>query len=621
MKNLLLFILTLITLQTKAQGTYDIYFPQSDRQTKCSYFSEVFRKKPKEVKFGIKTEGENLYFEVNDKQWFDLLFKKTGDGIAVDVVSKKRYSCDVPVQPSQIRGELLPPVYAVQLKKKLKKTADNRYRVLVGKTPTSLKNDELEFNILFLNNRALCKYYSIYNLESYPWDLLDMGAYLDSLTYKNQKITTITDKTVTKYKTLNFTIPFEKNKSEYKPEDIRPMYDSLRLTDFNIKKINIKAYASVEGSLERNITLQEQRANSIANSLQSFQKPNIETTISSSENWVEFLNDITNTEFENLIPLSKKEVKSKLVGAYSKKLEPILENHRKALVKLTLERKDKYKKLTVEELIPRFNAAIESDNLEEANIIQNSIFKRLREKYTPEALTQMNIPKQKKYITLLTKNSMIKYLINIAQMRIVRDELLKLQKLDPNNKRITYNLAVLKFILWKNRVETVNKEKFKKEIIALKSVGISQKLIDRMLVNFHIIKAQDDLQKRAYDEKDESVEFIAETYENFPLSNYDYLSLAQFLTYYSNVNYAIDVLENKVKEISVDENLLFYYLNLTLTNRDLTKTANYKTTLLNAINMNPERFCKIFNSTLNDGLTFQLLENIDLRVLYCENCN
>ncbi|WP_075341469.1 OmpA family protein [Tenacibaculum agarivorans] len=622
MKKITILLLLCIGIQavTAQQKTYGIYFPKRDRQTKCNYFLQAFQQKPKEIRFGIKTEGNNLYFEINDKRWLDQLFKKTGDGIAVDVVSKKRYSCNQLVADTQIRGTLLPPVYAMQLKRKLKKARQNNYRVWVGKIPENLKEEDLEFNILFLQNKSLCQYYNIYNLQAYAWDLLDMGVYLDSLTYKNQKITTVQEKIVTKYKTLKFTIPFEKNKAEYKPEDIKPMYDSLRLTNFNIKTIEIKAYASVEGSVERNIKLQEQRATSIANSLQSFQQPSIATTVSSSENWVEFLNDIKNTSFATLIPLSKKETKAKLVGSLAQQIEPILKHHRKAVVTLSLEKKDKYKKLTVEELVNRFNTAIQSDDIAEATAIQNSILAKVRETLSPDALTQMNIPKQKKYITLLTKNSMVKYLMNISQTLIVQNELLALEKLDPKNKRIQYNLAVLKFIIWRNKAGKINKEKFKKEIIALKNVGIPQVLIDRMLVNYHIIKAQEDLQSRKYDEKDESVEFILDTYENFPLSNYDYLSLAQFLTYYSNIYDAIEVLEDKVKEITVDEDLLFYYLNLTLTNRDLVKTAAYKTTVLNAINMNPKRFCAIFNPSLEGGVTFQLLENIELRVLYCESC-
>lgn len=622
MKKTVVFLLLLVTLKSIGQqNTYGIYFPQADRQTTCNYFLQAFKQKPKEVRFSIKREGSNLFFEINDKRWFDLLFKKTGDGIAVDVIAKKRYDCSKVVQPSQIRGTLLPPVYAMQLKKKLKKTPRNSYRVLVGKIPEKLISEELEFNILFLHNKALCQYYNIYNLQAYNWDLLDMGVFLDSLTYKNKKVATVNENAITKYKTLKFTIPFEKNKSEYKPEDMKPMYDSLRLTDFTIKKIDINAYASVEGSVERNITLQEQRANSIVSSLQSFQKPSILTTISTSENWVEFLNDIKNTSFSNLGTLSKKEVKGQLVGNYGNQLESILKNHRKAVITLALEKKDKYKTLKVEELVPLFNKALANDNLEEANGIQNSILNKLQANGSVQSLTQMRIPKQKKYINLLAKNAIAKYLINVSQTLIAENELLQLEKLAPKNMQIKYNLMVLKFFIWKNKARSIDRKVFKKEILALKDVGISKILIDRMLVNFHILKAQEDLKSRKYDEKDESLEFIIDTYEELPLSNYDYLSLAQYLTYYSNIYDAIDLLEGKVKEIIVDEDLLFYYLNLTLTNTSLTKTTAYKTTLLNAVNMNRKRFCAIFKPALEGGVTFQLLENIELRATYCESCN
>ena len=82
-----------------------------------------------------------------------------------------------------------------------------------------------------------------------------------------------------------------------------------------------------------------------------------------------------------------------------------------------------------------------------------------------------------------------------------------------------------------------------------------------MLVNFHIIMAEKNMRARKYEAKDTSVEFIIDTYEGFNLSNYDYLSLAQFLTYYANTDEAIELLYDKVKTITVDEDLLFYYLN------------------------------------------------------------
>lgn len=616
-------ILTFLNFQeSTCQEIKGVNFPKTgyEQAQKCQYFQQLFQQKPKEVRFSIKNEGNKLFFETNNKQWFDRLFKNSGDGIAVDLVAKSRYACENEVDKIQIRGELMNAIYAQKLKRGLKKKGTNRYQALVGTVPENMQGQELEYNILFLSNKTLCQYFTTFNLESYPWELLDMGIYLDSLSYKDKRIKD-KDGFVTKYKTLKFTIPFEKNKSEYSPDDIKPMYDSLRLTDYNIKKIDINAYSSVEGSLSRNLKLQEQRASSIANSLQSFQKPNIVTSVSSSENWVEFLNDINGTDFDYLKSLSKSEIKSKLTGEVAQKLEIFLKNHRKAIITLELDKIDRYKDKSMKELVSLFNESVNQEDLEKARIIQNSILDQVIEKASPEVLKGMIIPKQKKYITLLTKNSIIKFLVSISYARIVKNELLALQKLDPNNIRIHYNLTVIELVLWRNNASSESESSIKSQISSLKKMGVKQNLIDRMMVNFHIIRAQNKLRKGEYEAKDESVEFILDMYENFSMSNYDYLSLAQFLTYYSNLYDAVYLLEEKVQDLTVDEDLLFYYLNLTLVKNEMTQTEAYRKIMLNAINLNRERFCKLFNSANKGGVTFQLLEDEYLRKTYCENCN
>lgn len=621
-KKFLLIVITFISLSNlTAQNTYDIRFSQNtNTDANCGYFNAYFKNTPKEIGYSILREGNKLYFQVTDKNWGINLFKKSGDGIAIDVVSKARYKCDSIIEDSQIRGTILQPVYAKQLVRGFKPTLGDRFKTFVGTVPADLQDEELEFNILFLNNKVLCRYQRIYNLESYPWDLLDMGVYLDSLTYKSKEITTEKDKFVTKYKKLKFVIPFQKNKAAYLPEDIKPVYDSLKLTDFNIKKINIKAYSSIEGSLERNLELQKLRAESIAKSMQSFQKPDIETEISSAENWVEFLNDISKSKYKNLKDLSKKEIKQKVVGSVSNELEIYLKNHRKAVITLELEKKDKYKEMTTNKLITIFNDFILKENIEEALVVQNSIFEKLKEENSPDKLRELTVPKQQKFVPILNKNSMFKYLLNISYAKIAFDELKMLEKLDPKNIKIKYNLVVLRFIIWENNWEKITIADFKKDIYQLKKIGVKSSLIDRMFVNFHIVKAKKNMIAKNYDAKDDSIDFIVDTYENFDLSNYDYLSLAQFLNYYSNKDDAIDLLDEKVRTITVDEDLLFYYLNLTITNKYNVASNNYRTMMLNAINMNEKRFCKIFNASLNDGVTFQLLENEYLRKTYCESC-
>jgi hypothetical protein len=560
---------------------------------------------------------------VNDLAWFKSLINSSDDGIAVDIVDKERYNCDLPtIIGTQIKGALLKPIYGQKLLNGLKVFDKNVYRVHVGKINDNLIGKELEYNILFIHNKNMCRYQVTYNLASYPWDLLDMGLYLDSLTYSQQTIkTNTTQDIVLKNKTIVFKIPFEQNKSNYSQADIKPLYDSLRLTDYTIKAIQIKAYASVEGSTERNLALQEQRAKSIADALQAYQKPTMTTEVSTSENWVEFLNDIKTSKYVDLGSMSKEQIKTKLVGNLAKELEPFLQKHRKAVVRLELEKIDAFENLSADVLVDKFNAAITNGKLNEASEIQNSIFKKMQSKATaPSQLLKMQIPKQVKYVNFLNKNASFRYIMNPKEMLIVYNELLELEKLAPKEGAVKYNIAALKIKLWRYKAIEINEQDLKNQINDLQQYKIQRPLIDRMMVNFHIIKAENLMQKRDFKNKDLSVAFIENNYKNLNMSNNDYLSLAQFFTYYANIDKAVKLLETKTKQIDIDEDLLFYYLNLTIVDKELTHKKDYRTILMNANNINNKRFCKLFNPIEVDGVTFQLLENEYLRNAYCESC-
>lgn len=611
----------LLTTVVDAQNTYDIIFSSPNHDQVCRPCLDAFMRKPKETQFSVKRDGANLFLEINDKEWLKRLIQHPDDGIAIDVVSKDRYRCNETLEEKQIKGVLLKPLYGNRVTDALKPHGTNLFRLLIGKLTPDQMQKELEYNILFLSQKRMCRYQVIYNLASYPWDLLDMGMYLDTITYQNQAIQNKGKDYILKHKTITFKVPFEKNKSTYSATDIKPLYDSLRLTDYTIQTIQIKGYSSVEGTTERNLELQQQRAKSIADALQSFQKPNIKTEVTSSENWVEFFNDLPKTKYADWKTLSKEQIKAKLVGNISKELEPILQMHRKAVVRLELEKIDRYESLTGDQLVAKFNQAIQSDQLAEAKEIQNSIFKKMQAKVvSPDLFSKLQLPKQIKYVGFLNNNAAFKAWMDEQESLIVYHELLDLEKLAPKDGKVKYNLAALRIKLWRYKVLEIKEPELRIQINDLKKFGISQVLIDRLLINLHIIKAENQMRQRDFKNKDLSVAFIEKNYQKIPLSNQDYLSLAQFFTYYANIDKAATLLEGKSRQIDIDEDLLFYYINLTVINKELIEKQDYRTILLNASNLNLKRFCRLFEPVEKGGVTFQMLESDFLRGVYCEVC-
>ncbi|MFB0923948.1 MAG: hypothetical protein QMB65_01490, partial [Vicingaceae bacterium] len=223
-----------------SQNNYGIKNPEeSSIAQKCGECLSVMQNLPPEVSFGFYLEGRKIYFMMTDKRYFDLLFKKGMDGIAVDIVTKSQFPCNEENQLANSpinMGKLLEPVYFKDFKKELLIGENGQIGVFVGQLPEIYSSQDYELNLLILKNGNMCYYQIFSDLPRARWGLLEMGLYRDSI-MNNESLSggesTInsTERVKRLNKTMKFVIPFEKGKSEYAPEDIKPLYDSLQLTD------------------------------------------------------------------------------------------------------------------------------------------------------------------------------------------------------------------------------------------------------------------------------------------------------------------------------------------------------------------------------------------------------
>lgn len=627
MRSLLLFAFTLSAALLHAQGDFDIKDPSAHMQEKCSECLATLRSKPKEVQFGLFADADRtIWFVCTSELFLDQLITKSGDGIAVDVIPRDHYRCGTKPLPMMglHKGTLLKPVYLNELKKTRKRNEGGSVAMKVGQLPAEMAGQEYELNLMVLKDHHLCYYNSFYDLAVYRWDLLNMGMYMDTLTYGSRADTARNARvsSILRRKVMHFTIPFQRNKAEYSAKDLQPLYDSLRLTDFTIKRIDIEAYSSVEGPEARNLELQEKRAQSIVNALQSFQRPSITTTVKASENWVEFLRDVALTGHADLAELPKADIKKRLLDKkLVDELEPILAFHRKAIISLELTRKDGFEGMTTDQLVTTFEKAISDKNLERARAVQNSIFARITDDELPSSfLDKLEVPAQREWAQLLNSRVAFKHFANPEDAYETYRALQELDRLLPNDPHIKYNLCAVKFRLWLLGGQTVDPTAFKKEIEGLRMYRIDEPLVKRMLVNFHIVMAELYMQQGAWAKKDECIKFIAHNYGSIPMQEQDYLSLAQYFSSFANYDEAIKVVKPRLANIDVDEDLLFYYLNLTIFDPEQTKQDEYRRVMLNAINKDKPRFCHLFDPFGKGGITFQLLDDAYLSKTYCETC-
>ena len=616
-----LFQATLVFAQQEP-NPYRIKKAKSFGGDKCKEYRAIVRKLPNDVRYDIVVEDRLIYFTIPSIDHFQKLFDKNRDGIAIDIVHKDQYKCgeDSPLEeswPSQ--GYMLAPMYKKELEEIMFFDDLNNVVIKYGRIPEQFNPSEVECNILTLQSKALCDYTSIVNIDYGSWDLLETGLYWDSIpeTKGASNIQTF-------LKTMEFTIPFEKNKTRFLAADIKPLYDSLDLTDYDIMEISILAYSSVEGTVEQNEMLQKGRAQSIVDALQAYQSQEIKTNIITKENWSQFAEDISGTEFRSLKKYSKEEIRNSLFEDREllDALEPMLKKQRKGLVKLVLQNKVSVYESDPEKLKEFFHHSLTEADLKQAIFLQHVIFERIRaEKLPDEFINQLEIPKESSFGPLFNNILLFNFERLNTDLYQTIEALENLQSLIPNSFKLKYNLLALKLKAWSEGSSlSINRDTLGKQINELNKTGIHPSLLERLKINYHLLLSQYLTYEKDFRGKSKSIKTIYHHYRKLALQEEEALSLAKFMASNSEFKLAEDVLYPKVKSENVSEDLLFYYLNLTIGNPRSIRTTFYQGLLEKAVSLNKARYCELFLPKPQGGFSFQLKSDKILKDSYCENC-
>jgi hypothetical protein len=612
----ILFLIILFPLLLFGQNELrQIKNPGSKRSKKCKNYYQIYRKLPHEARYSIKVvNGDILFFFPNEKI-FNKIFDKKFDGFAIDIISRDQFDC---TEDSQLanswayKGELLPPLFRKDLKKRM--LVDQHQNVIINYGPLPSKYDlqNIECNLIILQKKFHCDYRSFSNIDYNQWDLLEMGLYRDSLPKVELEQFQIT-------KELIFEVPFKKNQTEFNLEDIQPLYDSLKLTLFNIKSIQIEAYTSVEGALSKNEELQNARATSIVKILQTYQQPEIKFHVSALENWAEFYDDIEESKFMYLKNYSKSDIKHELSRLQeSEEMKSLLNSHRKAIITMQLERKVSLEE-NPDEIVKLFGQSVTNQNINEALYIQNFVFQQIKAVKLPEDfLDKFEIPRLSQFSALINNEFVFKYENSNGMINDHIKSFENLLKILPNNPQIKYNLVALK-------LRATNSSSFannRKEILVLINSlrQIDKNLLTRLKINYHLLNTEYLNNRKAYRDKNKSLRHVYSNYRNLELTDWERIYLARFLSIYSQFKWAETILKSRANEDDAIPELIDYYFRLTINDYNKINSPEYRELITRSIQRNKRTFCDLFLPTEQGGYSFQLLSNKYLAEMYCQEC-
>lgn len=622
-------LLFLIALLTSSTGRHAHAVAQTGGlflSSTCASCLAELEAKPKEIQFGLHADAQgDIWFVSTDAAFFERLIGKAVDGIAVDVVPRSLYRCgyDIPPPDPYAKGKVLPIVRRKQLLAEARTDLNGHVFSPAGKLPKGSVPGEFELNLLLYKGNDLCHYTSFHDLQAARWDLLNMGLYMDTIVLddRSREERRAHLRGPLPARKLHFTIPFQRNSAEVRPSDLAPMLDSLRAAGQRITHVEVSAFSSVEGPEARNIELQEARARAIADVLTPLQQGATSTT-HGQENWVEFLRDVHYSEYAALAVADRAAIKKALTDRRTlAALEPLLAFHRKALVTLDLRPVSDLDTLAAEVLVQRFEQAVTDQNLLRARAVQQQVMARITDNALPSSfLDRLEVPAQREWATLLNSRHAFKHFNRPEDAYATYLALQELDRLLPDDPHIRYNLCAVKFRLWLLDPQTVVAADFKKEIADLYRLRIPDPLVERMLLNHALVMAELHMIKKEWARKDDRLDYVSRNYRRQDLSMPDRISLAQYFASFGNLNEARQVLEPYVSDPSVAADAVFYYLNLTIYDRDFTGRADYRRILANAGQRDRRRFCTLFNAYGHGGIMFQLLEDPHLKQAWCDIC-
>ncbi|MCB0431458.1 MAG: hypothetical protein H6585_04150 [Flavobacteriales bacterium] len=585
----------------------------------CGKFQDL-----QDLQKGLSIEGSTIYFEYDNLKLFKRMIRHPKDGLAVDIVQKEQYPCDKPyniIDHDQVnKGVMLKRMYANKLYKRneIKDRKANKIRVPLATLPANFDNPDIELNLMVIIDKMVCANITRkFMAESGVESVTPLHMIPDTVFVATDGVYKLAaDKTV-----LNFKIPFDKNKAEYKPEDIKAFIASLNEPDFIVKELEIYAYSSIEGDSLKNAKLQQKRAESIVSALEKLQKGHVKRTIITSDSWSEFKKQVKGGPYEYLAKMTREQASKEISDNRSllKNLEPILQEERYAQILMTIEYNIQGKN-EQPYVISKFAKALKNNDPKLATALQNfMIQKMMMGRYTEDAISATEIPHQKEFAHLINnqiwfENLQVKDTLDASECGVISE----LAKLSPADLYIAFNRMVCAV---KNDPisDETHVRKMQEEIDKFYKSDIQKDDIDALNLEFRfkVIETFDSLEG-GQPIVEESIDKIKEVFNIREATWQNALKLAViFVEQRKNYEYALKLLDPFVVREQVDERLLQTFISLCTYVPERLNSPKLRQALVKLHEMDPKAYCELIDRQHH---SFQIFDNPGIKEDYCKIC-
>jgi hypothetical protein len=300
--NIRLFLVTLLLSGVLKGFSQQGHSYRNYKRTTCIDCERAYGRKPVEIDFNIHLQDNTFFALYTDEEWFDDFFTKHNLSLGVQLVSKEYFHCNGSSggNPDQYFYHT-PPVSYRQLKNNMYATDNGWFLSPIGQVPDAFQGKEFDYGLIISKRGRKCIDHWYTLVVRRDWDFLDTALMMDTLVFESDPAVFAPDSIpVVTSKIKEFTVLFQKDQVAFNKDPLLDFVYSLPLADYEILRVDIKAYASIEGPENRNEELYWGRANAIFKDLSQILPENVIYEFDVSEAWEDFLKDISQTSFSGL---------------------------------------------------------------------------------------------------------------------------------------------------------------------------------------------------------------------------------------------------------------------------------------------------------------------------------
>ena len=575
----------------------------------CADFLERYPSLPQLFSDALKVENGEVFFEYHSLAFVEEVLSGAGDAIAVDIIENRQFDCGQGNQlyPSQIAdGFLMIPSKKGKLKAFNLAKEKGEVKLSLGELPGFYDPKTAELNAVIIKNNHYC--------ETVPYNRIEtknVKGFEQSFLFAGTQDTSF-------YKWKDSSVMLFETVSNWEQE-LKVAFKRFEVLDYEFTAIDIN-----------------QQVSPIDSPISEDQLRQLVKEVSGTDVSVWFSTTTAWKDYRAYEKGSYHELETKGMDSIAKvpyldsvaSIDTSMRNFLSSLnqIELVVQGEARLsRKMATADKIEALGFLVNQAKIEAALFLQVELIKAVMEGELKKEAIPITNPKQKKFTLPLINNQIIlaaatgekKYGGNSFYLAF-----LELYLIDKKQVEISFNTHLAQLKVWSASTSNIDNvealEQWEDQFIRLSKSTIPDSAFSKAMLNYFLVAADYYYEKENFDKRKKAFDEIMKWQEKASLTEKELLGLAQYLCFQDQFSRAIKLLTPVILEETVDRDILFYFLQIAIYDKELVPQEKYVQLLEKAEVLYPNEFCRLFSK---QKMGVQLLKNKEIKEIYCAKCD